>query len=147
VAQAQAVAALFQKANWDWNDPLSASAFEQWRDRQVHKTDEVKAVQNPQSPSEHLTQIRTTAAEGEVEAASITLDTGDYAAVSERLEFRDREWVELSEIAELPRRAPVVRAPQRWEFRCAPPNHQAGRPHSHPGRRPRFQTSYKCCRH
>ena len=102
VAQAQAVAALFQKANWDWNNPLSASAFEQWRDRQVHKTDELKAVQNPQSPSEHLTQIRTTAAEGEVEAASITLDTDDYDAVSERLEFRDREWVELSEISEIP---------------------------------------------
>ena len=102
VAQAQAVAALFQKANWDWNNPLSASAFEQWRDRQVHKTDEVTAVHDPQSPSEHLTQIRTTAAEGEVEAASITLDTDDYDAVSERLEFRDREWVELSEISEVP---------------------------------------------
>jgi len=102
VAQAQAVAALFQQANWDWNNPLSASAFEQWRDRQVRKSDEVKAVQNPQSPSEHLTQIRTTAAEGEVEAASITLDTDDYDAVSERLEFRDREWVELSEISEVP---------------------------------------------
>jgi hypothetical protein len=62
----------------------------------------VTAVHDAQSPSEHLTQIRTTAAEGEVEAASITLDTGDYDAVSERLEFRDREWVELSEIAENP---------------------------------------------
>jgi anti-sigma factor RsiW len=102
VAQAQAVAALFQKANWDWNNPLSAGAFEQWRDRQVRKTDEVKAVQDPQSPSEHLTQIRTTAADGEVEAASITLNTDDYDAVSERLEFRDREWIELSEISESP---------------------------------------------
>jgi anti-sigma factor RsiW len=100
VAQAQAVAALFQQAHWDWNDPLSASAFEQWRDRQVQKTDEVTAVQDPQEPSEHFTRIRTVSADGEVEAASITLDTGNYAAVSERLEFRDREWVELSEIAE-----------------------------------------------
>jgi hypothetical protein len=100
VAQAQAVAALFQEAHWDWNDPLSAHAFEQWRDAQVQKTDEVAAVQNPQAPSEHLTEIRTVSAEGVVEAASITLDTGDYVPVSERLEFRDREWVELSEIAE-----------------------------------------------
>jgi len=102
VAQAQAVAALFQQANWDWNNPLSASAFEQWRDRQVHKTDEVKAVQDPQSPSTHLTQISTTSPDGEVEAASLTLNTDDYEAVSERLEFRDREWVELSEISESP---------------------------------------------
>jgi hypothetical protein len=103
VAQAQAVAALFQQAHWDWNDPLSASAFEQWRDQQVHKTDEVTTVQNPQTPSEHCTRIRTVSADGEVAAASITLDTGDYAAVSERLEFRDREWVELSDIAETSR--------------------------------------------
>ena len=100
VAQAQAIATLFQRANWDWNSPLSARSFEQWRDQQVHKTDEVTAVSDPQVPSERLTRIRTTAAEGAVEAASITIDTGDYAAVSERLEFRDREWVELSEIAE-----------------------------------------------
>jgi anti-sigma factor RsiW len=99
VAQAQAVAALFQKANWDWNDPLSARAFDEWRDRQAHKTDEVTAVQDPAAPSEHLTRIRTTSADGEVEAASITLNTDDYDAVSERLEFRDHEWVELSEIA------------------------------------------------
>jgi hypothetical protein len=100
VAQAQAVAALFQQARWDWNDPLSALAFEQWRDRQVHKTDEVAPVQYPDAPSEHFTRIRTTSTEGEVEAASITLNTGDYLPVSERLEFRDGDWVELNEIAE-----------------------------------------------
>jgi Putative zinc-finger len=99
-AQARAIAALFQKVNWDWNDPLSARSFEQWRDQQVHKTDEVTAVQNPQVPSEHLTQIRTTSSEGDLEAASITLNTDDYVPVSERLEFRNAEWVELSEIAE-----------------------------------------------
>ncbi|HUB79873.1 MAG TPA: zf-HC2 domain-containing protein [Bryobacteraceae bacterium] len=99
VAQAEAVATLFQKANWDWNDPLSASAFEQWRDRQAQKTDEVMAVNDPAEPSEHLTQIRTTSAGGEVESASITLNTDDYDAVSERLVFRDQEWVELSDIA------------------------------------------------
>jgi len=102
VAQAQAVAALFQRARWDWNDPLSARAFEQWRDQQVRKTDEVTTVQNPQVPSKHLTQIRTSSAEGELETASITLDAEDFAPVSEKLEFRDREWVELSEIAETP---------------------------------------------
>jgi len=52
--------------------------------------------------SEHQTRIRTVSTDGEVEAASITIDTGDYAAVSERLEFRDREWVELNEIADTP---------------------------------------------
>jgi hypothetical protein len=100
LAQAQAVAALFHQANWDWSNPLSAQAFEQWRGQQVHKTDEVSAVEEPQFPSEHFTRIRTVSEEGDLEAASITLDTGNYEAVSERLEFRDKDWVELSEIAE-----------------------------------------------
>jgi hypothetical protein len=100
VAEAQAVAALFRAAHYDWNDPLSARAFQQWRDAQVHKTDEVTAASNPQAPSEHFTRIRTVSAEGELRAASITLNTDDYGPVEERLEFRDREWIELSEIAE-----------------------------------------------
>jgi hypothetical protein len=100
VAEAQAVAALFRAAHYDWNDPLSARAFQQWRDAQVHKSDEVTAVSNPQAPSEHFTRIRTVSAEGELRAASITLNIDDYGPVEERLEFRDREWIELSEIAE-----------------------------------------------
>ena len=48
--QAQAIGALFQSAHFDWNDPLSARAFEQWRDQQVHKTDEVNTVKNPAGP-------------------------------------------------------------------------------------------------
>jgi anti-sigma factor RsiW len=90
--EAQAVAALFQAAHYDWNDPLSARAFEQWRDQQVQKTDEV-------TTSENSTEIRTVAAEGALEAASITLDAG-LSPVEERLEFRDQEWIELSEIAD-----------------------------------------------
>ena len=92
-AQVQAVAARFEAAHFDWDDPLSARSFEQWRDSQVQKTDEVN------HPSEQTTQIRTVAAQGEVAAASITFDPEKYP-VAERLEFRDSEWVELSETAE-----------------------------------------------
>jgi hypothetical protein len=92
-AEAQAVAALLAAAHYDWNDPLSARAFEQWRDAQPGKTDEVIHLENS-------VEIRTVAAEGELAAASITLRNADYGPVEERLEFRDREWIELSEIAE-----------------------------------------------
>jgi hypothetical protein len=95
VAAMQTVAGLFQSAHYDWNDPLSARAFEQWRDEQVHKTDEVS-----ETPSEHQTRIRTVSTEGTLEAASITFDTEDYIPVEERLEFRDGQWVELDQIAE-----------------------------------------------
>jgi hypothetical protein len=99
VAEIQVVAALFQAAHYDWNDPLSARAFQQWRDEQAHKTDEVTTVSNPRASSESYTRIRTVAAEGELAEASITL-SGELSPVEERLEFRDREWVELSEIAD-----------------------------------------------
>jgi hypothetical protein len=100
VVEPPAVAALLQAANFDLMDPLSAHAFRAWRDAQVQITDEVTAVSNPQEPSEHFTRIRTVSAEGELEAASLTLNTDDYEPVEERLEFRDGEWIELSEIAE-----------------------------------------------
>jgi hypothetical protein len=99
VSESQIVAALFQSAGFDWSDPLSARAFQEWRDRQVHKTDEVSTVTKPDAPSESLTQLRTVAAEGELAAASITFDAEDYP-VAERLEFRDQEWVEVTEFAE-----------------------------------------------
>ena len=112
VAEAQAVAALFQSAHFDWNDPLSARAFQQWHDEQVRKTDEVTTVSNPQAPLESYTQIRTVAAEGELAAASITLNTEDYNPVEERLDFRDREWIELSEISETSTESASVNAPR-----------------------------------
>jgi hypothetical protein len=96
-AETQPVAALFRAAHYDWIDPLSARAFAEWRDRQPQKTDEVTTET---TGSEEYTRVRTVAAEGELASASITLRTTDFDPVEERLEFRDREWIELSEIAE-----------------------------------------------
>jgi len=92
-AVAQAVAAQFEAAHFDWNDPLSARAFEQWRDAQVHKIDEVTATAA-------YTQIKTASTDGELAFATITLNEQDYQPLEELLEFRDHEWVELSEISE-----------------------------------------------
>src|ERR1039457_4763720 len=87
------IGALFNLAHYDWNDPLSARSFEQWRDRQAHTTDEVSKVAEGY-------QIRTVAREGEIAQASITFEASDLMPVEERIEFRDKEWVELTEIAE-----------------------------------------------
>lgn len=100
VVEAQVIASLFANARYDWNDPLSARAFVQWRDQQVQKTDEVTTVSDSSNPSRTLTRIRTVTPDGDLAAATITLSGDDYEAVEERLEFRDQEWVELSEIAE-----------------------------------------------
>ena len=87
------VEALFNLAHYDWNDPLSARSFEQWRDRQIHTTDEVSTVAAGY-------RIRTIPSEGEIAEATITLEASDLMPVDERIEFRDKEWVELTDIAE-----------------------------------------------
>src|ERR1035438_6379107 len=87
------IGGLFNLAHYDWNDPLSARSFEQWRDRQIHTTDDVSTVAAGY-------RIRTVAREGEIAEASITLEASDLMPVDERIEFRDNEWVELTEIAE-----------------------------------------------
>ena len=87
------IGALFNLANYDWNDPLSARSFEQWREQQVHTTDEVSTVAAGY-------RVRTVTREGEIAEASITFEASDLMPVDERIEFRDNEWVELTEIAE-----------------------------------------------
>jgi len=47
-------------------------------------------------------QIRTSAPEGEVASASLTLRAADLDPIEARLEFRNQEWVEMSEVAEAP---------------------------------------------
>ena len=97
---AAAIEARFQAAHYDWNDPLSARSFQAWRDGLERKSDEVKTVADPQSPAQSCYQIRTVAAEGALADATLTLRTADLRPVGERFEFRDQEWVELTEIAD-----------------------------------------------
>src|ERR1017187_10158726 len=87
------IGTLFSQAHYPWNDPLSARSFEQWREQQVHTTDEVSTVAAGY-------RIRTVAREGEIAEASITFEASDLMPVDERIEFRDNEWVELTDIAE-----------------------------------------------
>jgi hypothetical protein len=86
--------ALFQAAHYDSGDPLSARAYQLWRDGLGgRERDEVA-----ETPDYY--RIRTTADEGELASASLTLRAADLEPVEGRLEFRNREWVEMSEIPE-----------------------------------------------
>ncbi len=92
-AAAPAVASLFITARYDWNDPLSARAFAAWRDTLVDRKDEVSNV-----PEGY--QVRTSTPSGELESASVTLRNTDLHPVQGRFEFRNQEWVELTELPE-----------------------------------------------
>ena len=110
VAGAQAdlkpVAALFQGANYDWADPLSAKAYFDWQNQLSTKTDEVVAE------GAQYYQVRTRTGEGELTEATLRLRQGDLQPVQGMFKFRNEEWVELTEApaSELETTAPTASA-------------------------------------
>lgn len=95
------VETLFQAARYDSRDPLSAKAYQAWRDALAGtEREEVATVPDPRSPSGTCYLIRTEPRGGALASASLTLRTLDFAPVESRLEFRNTEWLELSEVTE-----------------------------------------------
>jgi anti-sigma factor RsiW len=92
---------LFREARYDWNDPLSASAFLDWHGRLADKRDAVS-----RSDSGYI--IRTTSSSSSLIEATLTLREADLQPVEGTFQFRDQEKIEVREIAvEL---APDIRA-------------------------------------
>ena len=92
--------ALFRGAGYSWEDPLSARSFQAWRDGLAGRRDEVAAT------DEHY-RIRTTSDTGELMSATLKLDARDLRPVESRLEFRNEEWVEITELADAPAAPPA----------------------------------------
>jgi hypothetical protein len=97
---AAALAVRLQAAHYDFDDPLSARTYQGWFDGLSQKQDEVTTVADPQFPTEKCFQIRTVTPDGSLAAASLMLRATDLEPVESKLEFRDREWVEFSEITD-----------------------------------------------
>ncbi len=85
------IARHFEAARYDWNDPLSARAYAAWRDTLDRKVDEVSTA----DPS--IYRIKTTTSDDSLAMASLDLRKTDFAPVAARFEFRDGEWVEVTE--------------------------------------------------
>jgi hypothetical protein len=94
------IPAMFRDAKYNAENPLSAKSFQEWRDQIPNKTDEVATSPDPQAPGHSRYQIRTTAAEGDLAVARLTLRATDLRPVEGRFEFRNREWVEYEEISD-----------------------------------------------
>ena len=92
-SELESVQAMFVAAKYDWNDPLSARAFQAWRDQLPDKQDSVVQEQNSY-------QIRTDTAAGELKEAALKLNTPDLQPVEGRFEFRNQEWVEITALAD-----------------------------------------------
>jgi len=84
--------ALFAAADYDWENPLSARSYQAWRDHLTDKRDEVIEERD----SYHLPNSGL----GELAEGSLTIRMQDLRPVEGRFEFRNREWVEIAEIAD-----------------------------------------------
>ena len=82
-----------QLARIDWDDPLSATRFAEWRNRQTRKKDFIFQTSSSST-------LRTTSLEsGPTRYASLTVRLSDWHPVSEHVEFRDRPALEIRELA------------------------------------------------
>lgn len=93
-----ALSARLAAAHYDAADPLSAAAFQSWRDAQAVKTDEVSTITGAAGSESY--RIRTSTPNGDVAAASLTLLSSDLHPVEGTLEFRDKETIEFIELTE-----------------------------------------------
>jgi len=94
---------VFLAARYSSEDPLSARSYQEWHDGLAGERDDpVSTVPDPESPNASCYRIHTAASTGEVADATLLLSTADLRPVEGRLELRDRNWVEFSEILEPP---------------------------------------------
>jgi hypothetical protein len=88
------IAGLFRAARYDWSDPLSPKAYSDWRANLSHKQDQLAA------PDKDSYFIKTTTDEGELLSASLKMRATDFESVEGRFEFRNGEWVEMTELVD-----------------------------------------------
>jgi anti-sigma factor RsiW len=94
------LAAMFREARYDFEDPLSARAFTDWHDHLAAKQDLVNTVADRQSPDQNAYEIKTTTDEGSLLVATLKLRMTDYEPLEGRFEFRNRDWVEMTELVD-----------------------------------------------
>jgi hypothetical protein len=86
------IAAMFLSAHYDWRDPLSARAYSDWYGQLTHKQDQLDTTDK----DSYI--IKTTTDEGELLSATLKMRATDFEAVQGRFEFRNHEWVEMTEL-------------------------------------------------
>ncbi|MCC6857379.1 MAG: zf-HC2 domain-containing protein [Bryobacterales bacterium] len=113
-AAAPDLEALFRKARYNWDDPLSAQSFMDWRDRLPDKQDDVATVADPLRPDARCYRVRTTTNSGILAETTLKLRTGDLQPVESTFQFGGQEWVEIAELPappDLAAEAPAAPAP------------------------------------
>ena len=87
------IARLFDAAHYDWNDPLSAKSYSAWRAQLPRFQDAIASQPNSYD-------IKTTTEDSELLSATLKLRTTDLEPLEGRFEFRNRDWVEMTELVD-----------------------------------------------
>jgi Putative zinc-finger len=87
------IARLFDAAHYDWTDPLSAQAYSAWRRQLPHFQDAIASQPNSYD-------IKTTTEDSEILSATLKLRGTDLQPLEARFEFRNRDWVEMTELVD-----------------------------------------------
>jgi hypothetical protein len=91
-AQEEQLKGTLVAAGVPWEEPLSASAFQSWHDRQEIKRDKVERT------GDDLLTLTTSVQGGAVANESLTVRIADFHPVARNIQFRDAETVELAEL-------------------------------------------------
>jgi hypothetical protein len=87
------IARLFDAAHYDWSDPLSAKSYSAWREGLPRFQDAIASQQNSYD-------IKTTTEDSELVSATLKLRNSDLEPLEGRFEFRNRDWVEMTELVD-----------------------------------------------
>ncbi len=90
-AEEQLRAAL-DKAGVNWDQPISASAYQTWHDHQHVRADRIIRS------GAHLLTLTTTVPDGAVSQESLTVRDTDFHPVEQKVDFRNSETVEIAEL-------------------------------------------------
>jgi DNA-directed RNA polymerase specialized sigma24 family protein len=92
-ADARRVRVKMEEARVTWDDPLSASDYKAWHDRLSNSRDSV------QETGSDLLTVKTVSDDPSISDESLTMRAGDLHPVARRVEFRDRQVIEIAELS------------------------------------------------
>lgn len=97
--------ALFETANYSWDDPLSARSFAAWRSGLHDKRDEVVSLRS-EDGRRRFFRLRTDTSEGLLRMASLTLRADTLNPVEGRFHFGDQGDVTMADSGDMPATQP-----------------------------------------
>lgn len=93
--------ALFVKANYSWDDPLSARSFAAWRKQLSNKRDQVLSIQD-RDGNNRFYRLETETPTGVLRTAALTLRADTLSPVKGAFQFEQQNEVTIEDAGEMP---------------------------------------------